>query len=103
MNRKVAAMKDGLQYLVNDHHRFGDLFSQYLSKTGPSQKKSIVQTMIREIVAHACAEERDIYPLFRTHLSNGNIIADRNVMDDQVNKEILDMLEHMDPERWKIV
>lgn len=55
--------------------------------------------IIREIFAHASAEERHVYLLFRANLPNGNTIADNHIMDDVVNKEIMQMLENMDPHR----
>ena len=93
-----VTQKDGLQLLVKDHEEFFDFFKRIESAKGQDKKK-LVDSMIREISKHASCEERYVYPLFRKWLQNGSIIADRNITDDQVNKELMELLERMQPER----
>lgn len=92
--------KDGLTYLKRDHEEFRQLFSSFENQVLSSdQKKELVRMIVRQVVAHASAEERFIYPLFRAHLPNGKMIEERNCTDDQLKKEMLALLETMDPER----
>lgn len=84
-------MKDGLDFLIQEHETIRSLFTQYEEAKTIEEKKKIVDQFIPLISQHASLEEQYLYPLFRTHIggARGNAIADRNIMDDQVNKEIM--------------
>jgi DNA-directed RNA polymerase sigma subunit (sigma70/sigma32) len=84
---------------VNDHHIFGELFRQCEKTKDVDEKRKIMDVCIAEISMHASVEEQYVYPLFRKYLDNGDIIAERNITDDQLNKDIMDLLEKMDPMR----
>lgn len=90
---------DGLKYLEADHRLIEDYFRRIEQCDAFDEKKKLVGAMVAQISMHASAEERHLYPLFRTHLKNGEVIADRNVVDDQLNKEMMQLLLNMDPGR----
>lgn len=87
---------DGLEYLVRQHRQFEQLFDRFDSATDPKLKNEIVDEIVARVSLHASVEEQHVYPLFRDKLPNGDIIYKRNRMDDQMNKEILDLLLEMD-------
>ena len=92
----VAQQKDGIALLFADHQRFRNLFKEYESTTEPAAKRAIVESLIREIVPHASAEERHVYPLLKA-LPHGQTVTDRHYLDDTVNLELMEFLEKMDP------
>ncbi|PNH03683.1 hypothetical protein TSOC_010243 [Tetrabaena socialis] len=64
----------------------------------PQEKLTATRNLVRHISRHASAEERTLYPLVRERLPPGQrelarMLYDRMVMDDRVNKQLLDFLE----------
>ena len=55
-----------------------------------------MESLIREIVPHASAEERHVYPLLKA-LPHGQAVTDRHYLDDTLNLELMEFLEKMDP------
>lgn len=104
---KETTGKDGLELLFQDHRCLEDLFSQYEqliqsdSKDADTfdHKRQLVKQIVRELGAHASAEERFVYPLYRTNLPNGDAIANCHILDHHVDKEMMQVLENMDPRR----
>jgi len=95
--------KDGLSWLIKDHEKIRALFVEYdkwAASNSISQMKALVDTIIHEISIHASGEERYVYPYFRDRMGEtGRGLYEKNIADDNVNKEILSLLEKLDPVR----
>jgi len=67
---------------------------------------ALVDSLVHEISIHASAEERFVYPLFRERMGEiGRALHERSLVDDNINKEVLSLLEKLEPMRdgyvWK--
>ncbi len=93
-------MNSGLDYLKQEHRQFEQLFDQYLNSNDWESKFRTVDQMISIISGHASMEERYVHPLYRKKIGNkeGDFIADRCNLDDQINKELLQFLMDSKPE-----
>jgi hemerythrin superfamily protein len=92
--------KDGIAFLYDDHDKLKTLFSDWKRSSTNGEKKTVVKNIIRDVVAHASAEERYLYPLIREKKiggENGELFYQRNLVDDQINKEILYFLDSNEP------
>jgi hemerythrin superfamily protein len=87
---------NGLDLLLDDHKVILDLFSRYQKSTSKEEKLRLVDELVRTVSQHASAEERFLYPLV-DKLLHARALYDRQVMDDQVNKEMLHWLETHKP------
>ncbi|GIL66057.1 hypothetical protein Vafri_19672 [Volvox africanus] len=86
----------GLDAIIADHQTIKDLFNRYDTAVTTQAKVAAARELVRHISRHASAEERTLYPLVREKHPQPNLakmLYDRMVMDDQVNKQILDFLE----------
>jgi hypothetical protein len=92
--------KDGIAFLYDDHEKIKSLFADWKRASTNGEKKTVVKSIIRDVVAHASAEERYLYPLIREQKiggDNGELFYQRNLVDDQINKEILYFLDSNEP------
>ncbi|KAI8820445.1 uncharacterized protein EV422DRAFT_567869 [Fimicolochytrium jonesii] len=90
-----------IAWLKADHDRLFHLMDTFfiLPATSHAHREALVDELVRSTSKHASAEERVIYPLIRDRLPNGGIVYERNVSDDQINKEYLSLLHKMRSER----
>lgn len=95
----TVKVRDGLNYLVQQHREFEQLFERFEQAADHNTKDEIVAELVARVSRHASVEEQHVYPLFRDKLVNGDIIYKRNLTDDQMNKEILSLLQEMKSER----
>lgn len=92
------ASADGLALLLADHQRFKELFKQFQKGCGgPSGKRGLVETLTKEILAHASAEERHVYPLLKSSLPNGSMVAESHYVDDKLIMELMALVEKLEP------
>ncbi|KAF0975254.1 hypothetical protein FDP41_006006 [Naegleria fowleri] len=87
-----TALFDGIQFLIQDHKLIRQLFDRWHDASSQIDKNSIVEQFIREICMHASAEERYLYPLIAEKIDGGKLLSDRNYLDDQLNKEMLQFM-----------
>jgi hemerythrin superfamily protein len=90
---------EGFDILLRDHEEVESMFQNYeklLERKGNAQEKQeLVTQILRSVIAHTSAKERCVYPLFRTQLFQGDVIADRHILDDQILEKLLQFLEKM--------
>ncbi|KAG2392818.1 hypothetical protein C9374_011543 [Naegleria lovaniensis] len=87
-----TALFDGIQFLIQDHKLIKQLFDQWHNSSSQTDKNNLVEQFIREICMHASAEERYLYPLIAEKIQGGKLLSERNYLDDQLNKEMLQFL-----------
>jgi iron-sulfur cluster repair protein YtfE (RIC family) len=93
-------VKDGLNYLMRDHAKVRELYSQFQSSTSFQAKKELVDKINKELSMHAAVEEQFLYPTIRRirNSDKGNFWADRSLNEHQEVKETLQKLEYMQPD-----
>ncbi|KAL9644280.1 hypothetical protein ABK040_005741 [Willaertia magna] len=90
----IISYKDGIQVLEKDHNEVREMFKQYKQTSSPEEKEKILTQMIKELSKHTSAEEQYLYPLINEKLlENGKLLYDKNLLDDQINKEMLQFFE----------
>lgn len=102
--------RDGLVVLEQEHDSISDamrtavqLAQDYCERQegDPDKVDQLVSHTVALVSQHASLEERYVYPLFASHLKgsvrgiSADMIYERNVADDNVNKAILDLLLQM--------
>jgi hemerythrin superfamily protein len=70
---------DALTLLKSDHRKVERLFARYRSANG--SKAGIVRQITEELTAHMDAEERELYPILRTSIEDG-----QSLMEDAVKE-----------------
>ncbi|KAL9645314.1 hypothetical protein ABK040_002513 [Willaertia magna] len=89
--------QDGLTTLENDHNKVRDLFSQLKQTNTLQQKEQLMEEIIKSLSRHTSAEERYLYPLINDYFDDGKLLYDKNLQDEQINKE---MLQFFESHRW---
>jgi hemerythrin superfamily protein len=88
-----SIVDDGIQLLQHEHNMIRQLFDSWHQTHSQNERNIIVEKFIREICIHASCEERYVYPLIEQKIHGfGKILGDRNYLDDQLNKEMLQFL-----------
>jgi len=91
---------DGIEWLVQDHGKIRHLFDQWKETPIQAEKNLIVEKLIREVCTHASTEERYLYPLIKEKILDGDLLMQRNYLDDQVNKVVLQfLLDNLDNQK----
>jgi len=100
MSTTARKAKDGLSHLVQEHNEVKSLFKSFDKKYETKDyegMKSVMKQIILKLSKHSSAEEQLVYDLIRKKLPQGEMHYNRNTTDEQVNKEIMALLETMDP------
>lgn len=95
----TTLLRNGIDYVVEDHTLVRQLFDNFHEAQTDAAKYDIMRKVIREVSTHASAEERHVYSLIPTKLADqgGQMLYDRHVLDDTLNKYALDFLERHHP------
>ncbi|KAG2422849.1 hypothetical protein HXX76_011664 [Chlamydomonas incerta] len=91
---------NGLDAIITDHQVIRQLFHRCNNARTDQERLAATRDLVRHVSRHASAEERTLYPLARDRLPDrgtGRMLYDRMVMDDTVNKQLLDWLERHQP------
>src|SRR3989338_5268677 len=85
---------DGVEWLKSEHQLIRQLFDSWHNSHIQHEKSAIVEKFISKICIHASIEERYVYPLIEEKARGrfGKLLSDRNYLDDQINKEMLQFL-----------
>ncbi|WP_143631331.1 hemerythrin domain-containing protein, partial [Streptomyces thermovulgaris] len=62
---------DAIELLKHDHRRVEQLFRDYRAAASRTQRRAVVELMIRELSQHAALEEMMLYPLAKKVLPDG--------------------------------
>ncbi len=91
----VEMPSDPVLALENDHQRAAQLFQSF-SGAEPEERTDILREIVRELSVHAVVEEKEVYPLVRQVLPEGDRLADEAEADHQRMKEVLADLDGAD-------
>ncbi|GKS57990.1 hemerythrin [Nitrospira sp.] len=70
----VELAVDVLGKLKNDHAKVKELFDQFEHAEDAEERATIIKTALQELEVHAQLEERILYPAFREHLKEEDMI-----------------------------
>ena len=82
--------------LKSDHRKLEGLFDRYRSASSGKSKSGIVLEITRELSMHMDAEERELYPVLRTSISDGERLVNDAVMEHKEARGLLAELERAD-------
>ena len=91
---------DAIELLKHDHRMVEQLFRGYHTAASDTQRRAVVETLIRELSKHAALEELMVYPLARKVLPDGDREIDEHLSEHLGVKKTLaelDRLEADDP------
>ena len=91
----VEMPSDPVLSLENDHQTVAQLFQSF-SAAPPEERTDILQNIVRELSVHAAVEEKEVYPLVRHVLPDGDRLADEAEADHQRMEEVLADLDGAD-------
>ena len=86
---------DAVELLEHDHRMVEQLFRDYQSAASPTQKRGVVEIMIREVSRHAALEELMVYPLGKKVLPNGAQEIEQSLAEHMTVKRLLHELDGM--------
>lgn len=90
---------DLITVLGEDHRAVERVFDELQSRDGgPAQRSALAQHVITELVRHAVAEERHLYPLVRRELPDGDARADREISEHAEAERVMGDLEAVEPD-----
>ena len=103
-SRKAAATtaprtgaKDATALLRADHKRVSALFEQYESTRSTAKKKTLVDTICRELTIHAQVEEEIFYPAVKAALKDKELIPEATI-EHATLKELIAQVEGKEPD-----
>lgn len=83
---------DALELLCHDHRMVEQLFRDYQAAGNDTQRRGVVEIIIRELSKHAALEELMIYPLGKKVLPDGEQEIDEHLAEHmQVKNLLLDL------------
>jgi hemerythrin superfamily protein len=94
---------DAVKLLKNDHRTVESLFSRFESASEPTQRKLLVEEIIRELSIHASLEEQFLYPAVQQSLPEGERLAREARQEHHEMKEALSDLDGMDGDHPELV
>jgi hemerythrin superfamily protein len=88
---------DAPELLAHDHRMVEQLFRDYRSAASDSQRKGVVDILVRELSKHAALEELMVYPLAKQVIPGAETEVDRHLDEHMTVKKLLVELDGMPP------
>lgn len=88
---------DAINLLTNDHRTVDSMFDQYQQTDDASERRQLVDTMIRELSIHAAIEEQELYPVMRQAMDDGEQIEEA-AHEHAMAKAVLATLAQLQPD-----
>ncbi|GAA0930291.1 hemerythrin domain-containing protein [Streptomyces thermoalcalitolerans] len=86
---------DAIELLKHDHRRVEQLFRDYRAAASRTQRRAVVELMIRELSQHAALEEMMLYPLAKKVLPDGEQKIDEHLSEHMAVKKLLFALDRL--------
>lgn len=90
--QKTNHMKNGIQYLLQDHSLLKELFTQYRLSNDSQLRKALLQQISSTFSKHATAKESYLYPLFRDKLPNGTELYQASLKKNGMHRQMLQLI-----------
>ncbi len=95
MEKPTKKNKTYIELLKEDHDKVKALFKKFKKTKEDSSKRTIVETILKELTVHAKAEEEIIYPEFRKVLKED--LVDEADIEHHLAKVLIEELSQMKP------
>jgi len=89
---------DAVELLAHDHRMVEQLFRDYDSAASSTQKKGVVDILVRELSKHAALEELLVLPLAQKALPDGRRRAQQQLEEHLAVKNLLVRLDGASPD-----
>jgi hemerythrin superfamily protein len=86
---------DAIELLKHDHRMVEQLFRGYHTAASDTQRRAVVETLIRELSKHAALEELMVYPLARKVLPDRGQEIDEHLAEHKEAKKTLLALDRL--------
>jgi hypothetical protein len=86
---------DAIELLQHDHRMVEQLFRDYHAAASDTQRRGVIELMIRELSRHAALEEMMFYPMVRKALPEGARRADEHLAGHTAVKKLLHDLDKL--------
>lgn len=86
---------DAIELLKHDHRRVEQLFRDYHAAASRTQRRAVVELLIRELSQHAALEEMMLYPLVKKVLPDGEQRTDEHLSEHMAIKKLLFALDRL--------
>ena len=87
---------DVVDILTTDHREMEELLSQIERSGSAEQRRDLADALIAEVMRHAVAEERFVYPAIEEHMPNGKEEVKHDKEEHQEIVEIMKKMEDLD-------
>lgn len=91
-------MMDAVELLKHDHRMVEQLFRDYQAAATDTQRRGVVEILIRELSKHAALEELMVYPLAKRVLPDGEQEIDKHLAEHMTLKKLLVELDKHEQE-----
>lgn len=88
---------NAIDLLTQDHRTVDKMFEEFQSSKQAPKKRELVDKMIKELSAHAAAEEKELYPIMRKAFSDSDSVEHAEHEHAEA-KAILAVLSWLGPE-----
>lgn len=86
---------DAIELLEHDHRIVEQMFVDYEAAKSDTQRRGVVEILIRELSKHAALEELTVYPLGRRVLPEGESEIDEHLSQHMAVKKTLAALDRL--------
>jgi len=86
---------DAIDLLKHDHRMVEQLFRNYRSAASATQRRGVVEILIRELSKHAALEELTVYPFARRYLPANAVDVDEHLTEHMAVKKLLAALDSL--------
>jgi hemerythrin superfamily protein len=84
---------DGITLILTDHRIVEELFLSFERTDDPERKLMLAAKIVEELSVHADVEERELYPVIRERLEDGDELAEHALEEHAEAKEVLRAIE----------
>jgi hemerythrin superfamily protein len=88
---------DAMELLCHDHRMVEQLFRDYQAARSDTQRRGVVEIVVRELSKHAALEELMFYPLAKKVLPDGQQEIDEHLAEHLSVKKTLLALDELPP------
>ncbi|MCO5974342.1 hemerythrin domain-containing protein [Actinoallomurus soli] len=90
--------RDVIDVLTGDHRRVKEMFVRVIAlPPGDRRRRYVVASVITELMRHAEAEEKYLYPAVRAHVPDGDRLAAEKIADHALTRQTINELDGLDP------
>ena len=94
---KAPVAQEATALLKADHRRVSDLFEQYEKTRSTAKKKTLVDSICRELGIHAKAEEEIFYPAVKAALKDKEMVPEA-IVEHASLKELMAQVQGKEPD-----